>query len=63
MRASYRTDIPTHQIKSNLYVEEVKNINREEGEIRYFKHFNNYPETRLEWNPKRDLLSSVEQYE
>lgn len=48
MRASYRTDIPTNQIKSNLYVKEVENINREEGEIRYFKHFNNYPESRLE---------------
>lgn len=63
MSALYRTDIPTNQIKGNLYIKVVKNINRGEGEIRYFKHFNNYPETRLEWNPKRDLLSSVEQCE
>lgn len=63
MRGLYRTDIPTNQMKGNLYVKEVKNINRGEREIRYFKHFNNYAETRLEWNPKRDLLSSVEQYE
>lgn len=63
MRALYRTDILVNQIKGNLYMKEVKNINRGEGERRYFKHFHNYPETRLEWNPKRDLLSSVEQYE
>jgi len=63
MKALHRTDIPTNQIKGNLHVKEAKNINRGEEEIRYFKHFNNYPETRLQWNPERHLLSSVEQHE
>lgn len=48
MEALYRTNIPTNEIKGNLYVKEVKNINMGEEEIRYFKHFNNYPETKLE---------------
>lgn len=53
-----RANIQPTKLKAICAVK--KNINMGEGEIRYFKHFNNYPETRLECNPKRDLLSSAE---